>query len=209
MLLKQIIALGLFAATAPAFASSQFTLDFETNWTYGTDINDYYNGGTASDGTSGTNYGVSFSGVSGLSNDALGPYYSNAPSPLGVAYAHTFAADDKSFLNVASGVDHVLSFFYASTADISGAVKAYSGLNGTGTLLGTFDLSSTSGYDAWTAAKFSFSGTAKSFDLTGSANVAAFDNISAVPFPAASLLFGAGLVMVGAISRRVNAKAAI
>lgn len=199
MKLYTAAALALFA-TAPAFAiAPAFTVDFEKSWDYlDGSINGYYAGGTAADGTSGANLGVSFSGVSGLSNDGNFTYYSGAPSPQGVAYAY-----DTSFMNVAAGVDSSLSFFYSSATSVLGAVKAYSGLNGTGNLLGSFDLAANTagGYDTWTSTTFAFSGLASSFALTGSANAVAFDNISNVsPVPEPStyalMLLGGGLLVV-------------
>ncbi len=202
MKLKQLFAVALFAST-PAFASaSGFLVDFEKNWDYlNGDVNDYYNGSAAADGsTGGPNLGVSFINVSGLSNDADFTYYSGAPSAQGTAYAH-----DAAFINVAAGVTGGLSFFYSSPVAVTGAVKAYSGLNGTGTLLGSFDLAANNSgaYDTWTQAKFLFNGSAQSFDLAGAgANFVGLDNISSVPVPAAFWLLGSGLAMVGAISRR-------
>lgn len=202
-------ALALFAA--PVFAStSGFVIDFEKNWDYANgDVNAYYNGGTAADGTSGTNFGVSFVGLSGLSNDPAFPAYSGAPSMLGVAYAHTFAPTDMAFMNVAAGVDRPLSFFYSSPTAITGGIKAYSGLNGTGTLLGSFDLlgNAPNGFDTWTQATFSFSGIAGSFDLTSAANVAGFDNISVsvspIPEPSTFLMMlVGGAVLLRQVGRR-------
>ena len=210
MILKQLFALALFA-TLPTFASASFLVDFEKTWDYANgDVNDYYNGGTAADGSSGANLGVSFTGVSGLSNDSSFTYYSGAPSTLGTAYAY---GPGQAYMNVFAGLDTGLSFFYSSTAAVTGAVKAYSGLNGTGTLLGTFDLAAndsgispiteSGAYTTWTPATFRYSGTALSFDLTASgANYVGFDNISSVPEPSLLWLFGAGLAVFGAISRR-------
>ena len=83
MILKQLFALALFA-TLPTFASASFLVDFENTWDYANgDVNGYYSGGTAADGSSGANLGVSFMGVSGLSNDSSFTYYSGAPSMLG------------------------------------------------------------------------------------------------------------------------------
>ncbi len=205
MKLFPFAAMALFAA-APAFASSSFLVDFEKPWDYANgDVNDYYNGGTAADGTSGANVGVSFTNVSGLSNDASFTYYWNAPSPVGTAYAHTFLQTDKAFMNVAAGVDNVLYFFYTSPSTVLNAVQAYSGLNGTGSLLGTIDLpANNSGVsDVWTPVTLTFQGTALSFDFTNAANVVGLDNISAVPEPSALLMLllgGVGLLRVG--SRR-------
>lgn len=158
------------------------------------------------------NLGVSFVNVSGLSNDSTFTYYSGAPSPLGTAYAHTFAPEDRAFMNVSAGVDSALSFFYSSPLGVLGAVRAYSGLNGSGTLLGTFNLAANASdaYDAWTSVTFAFNGTARSFDLTGAANVVGLDNISAaaapVPEPSTVMLMlagGAAMLRV-ATRRRAN-----
>jgi hypothetical protein len=206
MILKKLATLALLAATTPSFAATVL-VDFEKTWDYGVDVNAYYNGGSAADGsTGGSNLGVSFVNVSGLSNDVLGPYYSNAPSSEGVAYAH-----DNAYMNVATGAVGSLSLYYASPSAVVGAVKAYDGLNGTGNLLGSLDLAAntTGGYDVWNQATLSFSGTALSFDFTGS-SIAAVDNISAdvnaVPLPAAVWMFGAGCAaMFGAGKRRKQA----
>ena len=202
MKLKQLFALALFS-TLPTFASASFLVDFEKTWDYANGgVNDYYNCGTAADLTSGANLGVSFTGVSGLSNDSSFTYYSGAPSMQGIAYAYASSPADTAFMNVAAGVDTGLSFFYSSTDAVTGAVKAYSGLNGAGTLLGTFDLAAndsgnslitgSGAYTTWTPATFRYSGTAQSFDFTASANIVGFDNISSVPEPSLLWLFGRG-----------------
>ena len=201
MKLSSAAVLALLAA-APAFASaSNFVVDFEKNWDYANgDVAGYYNGGTAADGSAGANLGVSFTGVSGLTNDPdFTPlYYSNAPTMQGVAY--TFGP---AFMNVAGGVDSALSFFYSSPVAIVGALQAWSGLNGTGTLLGSFDMAGNSpaAYDTWTNATFTFSGTARSFDLSPTANIAAFDNISAVPEPGSVALLLAGVAAIAGLKK--------
>ncbi len=208
MKLLSAAALALLA-TAPTLASaSGLLVDFEKQWDYlNGDINGYYSGGSAADGSSGANAGVSFVGVSGLSNDADFTYYTGAPSMLGTAYAHTIG-EERAFMNVAAGVSGALSFYYSSPSSVLGAVKAYSGLNGTGILLGTFDLigNALSGYDVWTPVTFSFSGLAESFDLTGSANLVGLDNISAVaavpePSTVALMLMG-GVALLRTARRR-------
>jgi hypothetical protein len=198
-------------ATAPTLASAAGLIDFEKSWDFlNGDVNGYYAGGTAADGTSGPNRGVSFVNVSGLSNDASFTYYSGAPSLLGTAYAHTFG-DDKAFMNVAGGTFGALSFYYSSPVAVSGAVRAYSGPNGTGSLLGSFNMSANDAgllYDTWTLANFAFSGVAQSFDFTASANAVALDNINvaAVPEPSTVLLMLAGgAALLGVRNRRRRA----
>lgn len=185
------LALGL---ASPAFAAAPLSVDFEKSWVYGTDIADTYAAG-----------GVSFTNVLGVSNNdglgslANGDYYAGAPSMLGVAFAQLDGVTNTAaYMNVAGGVTGGLSFFYSSPEAVTGAIKAYSGLNGTGTLLGTINLNANSAdYTAWNKAVLSFSGTAQSFDLTGTANLVGLDNIAAVPEPTsvALLLTGGALLM--------------
>lgn len=195
-------ALVLLAAS-PAFAAApEFTLDFEKNWDYlNGSVDGYYGGGMAADGSTGADLGVVFVGVSGLSNDADFTYYSNATTPVGVAYAY-----DTAYMNVAAGVSNVLTFSYASPESVVGAIKAFSGLNGTGALLGAFDLvANSTAYDNWTTATFTFAGTAQSFDLSATANIAAIDNISSVPESSTWLLMLAGCAAVLRIGSRRRA----
>jgi hypothetical protein len=185
----------LALAIAPAFASATITLvDFEKSWSYGDTV----------DATYAAN-GVTFTNVLGVSNEPpFDPYFSNAPSPLGVAMIQLDGVvNTAAYMNVAQGVTIGLSFYYSTPNDVAGAVKAYAGLNGTGALLGTLDLSRTSDvYDTWKQVNFNFSGTALSFDLTGSANMVGLDNIAAVPEPEGYALALAGLSVLGLLARR-------
>ena len=197
-------AIALLCAT-PAFAAAPaFLVDFEKTWDYANGaIDGYYNGGSAADGNAGSNLGVAFVGVAGLSNDSAFTYYGNAPSPLGVAYVF----DASAFINVAAGVDSTLYFSYASPSAVAGAIKAYAGANGSGALLGSIDLAANSGagYDTWTARSFSFLGTAQSFDLGASANVVALDNVSSVPEISSLLMLLLGGATVLRLGRRRSA----
>lgn len=191
------IVAGLLAA-APAFAT---TIDFETAASFDS-IGDYY-----------ATSGVSFGGDAlAIQNDTLGTYFTNAPSPLGVMTA--VGAD--ATMNVLNGFTGLVSFFYAST-DIA-TIGVYSGLNGTGDLLGVFDLfanatdgCSDSAFCNWTEATLSFLGIAKSITFGDAANVAdgaAFDNVSftaasnSVPEPSTVLLLGLGLTALVSSRRR-------
>jgi hypothetical protein len=197
-------------ATAPllAVAAGPVLVNFEKAWDFANgDVNGYYGGGSAADGTHGTNLGVSFVNVSGLSNDASFTYYSGAPTPLGVAYGH----DDHSYMNMIEWAIGSFSFIYSSPVAVTGAVKAYSGLNGTGTLLGSLNLAAndaTTAYDTWSLATFAFTGSARSFDFTGAGtdSAVAFDNIAvtAIPEPSTVLLMlvGGAAVLRTATRRR-------
>jgi hypothetical protein len=212
------ITLGLVVAgvTCLSVASAKgVVVDFEKSWDYGTAVDGYYGGGQASDGSAGANIGVTFTNVLGLSNDAFFTYYLNAPSAQGVAFVQLDGTvNTASYMNVAGGVSGGLGFYYNSPSDVPSAIRAYSGPNGTGTLLGTFDLtandpgtSTETGSGAgvvWTPVVFGFSGTALSFDLTGSANVVGFDNFNtSVPEPMGmGLVAGAAMGMVVGRRRR-------
>ncbi|MBC7779421.1 MAG: hypothetical protein H7125_04880 [Proteobacteria bacterium] len=225
---KFIAALALSLSSAsPAFAASAFNIDFEKLWDFGNGaVNSFYSGGTAADGSSGPNLGVSFTNVSGLSNDPPFIQYVNAPTPLGTAYVFATDPADRAFMNVAGGVTTGISFAYSSPTSVSSAVIAYAGLDGTGAQLGTFDLAANDfggfptqnpggNYGTWTFVDFLFAGTALSFELTNSLDVVLFDEIgtltdsgaaSVIPVPAALPLLVGGLGLLGVVARRRNNK---
>lgn len=196
------LAAGLLFA-APTF-SAPVVLDFEGATSFSS-INGFYNGGTDSAGASGANVGVFFGGDAlALSNDVLGPYYSNAPTPGTIMTA--VGAD--AALNASFGFTGV-SFYYSASENAS--VNVFSGLNGTGELLGTFSLlaNSQSGcsdtaFCHWDLTSLNFGGTAQSIQFGSAANVAGFDNvaITPVPVPAALWLMLSGLGSLVAFVRR-------
>ncbi len=182
------LALGL---ASPAFAAAPLSIDFEKSWSFGDEVANTY-----------ADQGVSFTNVLGLSNDPDFPAYSNAPSPLGVAFVQLDGVvNTTAYLNVGAGVTGGLSFYSAGTEAFT--INAYSGLNGTGTLVGTITVAATGGYDSWKQSVLSLGGaTAQSFDLSSSAGVAALDNISAVPEPTSIALMLAGGALIAARRRR-------
>jgi hypothetical protein len=191
-----ILVAGLLSA-GPASAAS-ITIDFESPASFAS-VGNYYSG-----------QGVSF-GLDALAirNDELGPYFSNAPSPIGVMSA----VGTDAAMNVAAGFYGSASFYYSSTAATS--VGVYSGLNGTGALLGSFGLLSNaqangcvdSPFCNWSLATLAFDGVAKSIMFGDAPNFAGFDdvNVNTVPLPAAWLLFSLGAAVLGFTARRRRA----
>lgn len=192
------LAVGLLAA-APAF-SADIVIDFDGPMSFDS-IGEYYNGDVM-------NYGVSFGlDALALQNDDLGPYFTHAPSPLGVMAP--VGAD--ATMNFATGFT-AASFYYSSSAPLA-VIGVYSGENGTGDLLSAFALvknatyhCNDSDYCNWSYASVAFNGIAKSITFGDAAGVAGFDNltISAVPEPSEAILMGLGLagVMLRAARRK-------
>ncbi len=187
------LALPLFAATSAV--GSVITLDFETAPGF-VPVDTLY----AADG-------VFFGGDAlGLQNDDLGPYFSNAPSPLGVMAP----VGPASTMNVTSGFI-ALSFFYSSSAAISDAVQIWSGLDGSGTLLASLSLDNNAQAGCTDSAFCNFSllsatPGARGFSVSfgNAASVSAFDNIvvTVVPEPATALMVALGLAGVVLTRRR-------
>lgn len=194
--MKRFLAAAAVLAAAPAFADTT-VIDFESVTGFES-IGQFYNGGAGPD------LGVSFGGDAlGLVNDELGPYFSNAPSPLGTMTP--VGAD--STMNVAAGFSSI-TFQYSSLSAVAAGVQVWSGADGTGTLLASFDLLANATAGGCSSAPmchfdmlaFTLPAAAYSVSFGNAAYAAAFDDItiSAVPEPAS-----AALLLLGAAGLRV------
>jgi len=113
MLLTSAAGVTLFAI--PATASAQVVLDFEgVNATYPSgfaQVSDFYNGGMSSDGTSGTNYGVSFSDnalaicLNSLTVSCSNTSRGGLGDPNSQRGGLFFLTGAETFLNLAAGFD--------------------------------------------------------------------------------------------------------
>jgi hypothetical protein len=208
------------ALVSMVFAGSAFAAPIVLNFEgvgSGAAILGFYNGGTDSQGHSGTNYGISFgSNALGLvDSDAGGSgNFANEPSASTVMFFTTGSA----ILNNAAGFDTGFSFYYSSSTNA--VVNVYSGLDASGTLLGSINLSAQSGTNCsgdptgtfcnFTAVGLSFAGVAHSIDFGGTVNQIAFDDITfgaatpggTVPEPGTLALLGLGLLGTVAGRRR-------
>ena len=212
-----IAAASLVAAMAPATAAV-VVLDFEGVGNQA-NINNFYNGGTDSQGNSGTNYGVAFSSATlGIVDSDQGGSgnFANEPSASTVMF---FLDAANSVLNVAAGFSTGFSFFYTSSTAAS--VTVWDGLGATGNLLGSLNLTAQFNENCsgdpsgvfcnWTSVGILFGGTAKSIDFGGTANQTAFDDITfgskdpgvpAIPEPSTYALMALGLAGIGFVARR-------
>jgi hypothetical protein len=195
-------------AISPAYAANTL-IDFETVTSFAS-IAEFYNGGTDSEGNSGPNLGVSFGGDAlGLANDAFFTYFSHAPSPVGVMTP----VGAEATMNVAGGFVDAVGFAYSSSALVLSAVNVWTGLDGTGTLLASFNLASNAqaggcsdtDYCRFDTMTSTFAGTAHSITFGNAAGFAAIDNISitAVPEPATTMLLALGIASL-AMARRLR-----
>ena len=194
---------ALLAIASPSFANTlTVTLDFEGATSFAP-VGDLYNGAGSA------NYGLRFSGEAlALSNDLLGPYFSNAPTPGTVMFATGAPAVLRTTAFGESLINQI-SFYYSSATAALGAVQVFSSYDGTGIALASADLSANSDlgctgpYCRWDQVMLSFVGNAHSIGF-GNFDSAAFDNITvtAVPEPSMILLLLASAGGLFATARR-------
>ena len=219
-----VTAAGIVCAMGSAHAAT-VVLDFEgVNATYPSgyaQVLDFYNGGTSSDGTSGTNYGVQFTdNARAICLNTPGVVCSNTSrgglAPGSEKGALFWLNGPETYMNYAAGFDTGFSFYYTAPY-YGGSVSVYDGLNGTGTLLATLNLGLTpstcdssysAGYCPFIAAGVAFAGVAKSISFAGTANYIVFDDVTfgsvtpGVPEPTTYAMFGLGLLGLAYATRR-------
>ena len=219
--LKKIAAACAVAASlaAGSAAAEPILLDFEGIADFAA-INDFYNGGTDSNGASGVNYGVGFSADSiGLTDSDAGGYGTIGGMPSGVG-GLTFFSGRGAVMDVGGGVETSLGFHYA--AGEAGFVRVFEGLNGSGTLLGTVNLGTNiSGcldgnnlFCVFDPVQLQFAGTARSVVFGGADGWITFDDVrigadveeppAQVPEPATLALSALGLAGFAAARRKAR-----
>ena len=213
-------AVAILSALVLAPQAGALSLDFE-GLKNQEDVLEFYNGGVGSIGSSGVDYGISFTaGAQALiDSDVVGPTGGDfANEPTGDTVAFWLTGSDL-LMNVAGGFDTGFSFFYSSSTVAT--VTVFDALDGGGNSLGTIDLLAqhnigcegdpTGVFCNWTAGGVAFTGTALSVSFSGTANFTAYDNITfgsdipqgaRVPVSAAAWLFGSGLLGLLAVARR-------
>jgi hypothetical protein len=181
-----IVLLVFLSTPITLFAQLNTTLTFEGLQDF-EEILEFYNGGTGSKGSSGTNYGVAFGpgALALIDSDAGGGgNFANEPSPDTAAF---WQAGDSLVMNVSSGFSSGFSFYYTSATVAT--VTVYDDIDGTGNVLTELNLEAQSSandctgdptgtFCNWSPIGADFSGVAKSVDFSGTANQIAYDEIT-------------------------------
>lgn len=217
--LSALVLAAFLAGPLAAQAGGVITLNFEGIGPYpntsNISIDNYYNGGAASDGAIGPNYGVTFSDSAYLlCLNTLTVVCSNSSKGRNGAEASEFGAvgfttgrPTSALIDVTGGFTTGFAMDY-SDPYFTQSVAIYSGLDGTGTLLASGPLPRTpygfyvcvpynAEYCPFEDFSLAFSGTAMSVEFTG--ELSAYDDLTfgsttvPVPEPRTLALFGLGL----------------
>jgi hypothetical protein len=181
---------GAFGANATP------VLDFNT-LQVGEKVLGYYNGGLGSMGTGpGPNFGITFTiDFVTVADGVFGPPFRAEGLPSG-----------SGTMDFATGFIGIFSFsFYYQNSGAVGAVNLYSGIDGSGSLVGTILLPNTT-TSGWTPAGLFPAADFKSAIFSGSTNTLVFDNITFggifIPEPASITLVFIGLAALGFVGRK-------
>ncbi len=181
-----LAAVAALAMTSLQASASSFTINFDQVG-IGAQVGNFYNGDNV-----GTDFGVSF-------NDYYTVSGFGETSQPNLAYV----GGNTGIIDVAGGF-RAVSFTYGNFT--SATYNVWSGLDGTGALLGTTTL--TGDPRAFSAGSVLFSGNAHSLVMLGGAGQMGIDDLkltTTVPEPASVGLMLAGLALVGASVRRRKA----
>ena len=229
-----LLASGFTLLGGSQASAATIYLDFENIAPYpnnnNVQIGDFYNGGTASNGASGPNYGVQFtSSAILLCLNTEGTSCSNTSRGGQGIPSSQFGAlyfpDSSPAMNVAAGFDTGFSFVYSSPFDSGTSVSIFSGLGGGGSLLASAllpltgngacdnNISGGADYCPFETYSLAFSGTARSVVFGGAVNRQVFDDFTFgstvvggnVPEPATWALLILGMGAVGASMRKRKA----
>lgn len=236
MRIRPWLAAAILTSGVPAAARAQ-VLNFEGIGSTTTQdlpfINTFYNGGTSSNGSSGTNFGVTFSpNAIELCLNTLIVHCSNTSrgglgDPASQHGSLFFLTGSSTFMTRAAGFTTGFSFFYSDVNFTGGSFTVYSGIDGTGSVLASLVLPLTpsgpcrgysAGFCPYVPIGLAFSGTAESVVFGGIANQIVFDDVtfgsvtpggggSVVPEPGTMSLLAMGLVGIGGMTRRRRRKA--
>ena len=222
--------LGIVAALSATLAQGNvITLNFEgiapRNNNNNVLIQGYYNGGAASNGASGPNYGVEFSAGATLLclNDLTVQCSNTSKGGGGVAgsgLAAMFFPNANPIMNVAAGFDTGFSMAYGNPFAAQVGVEIWSGVGATGQLLASSSLAATPngstacpGYTAeycpFVNFSLPFAGTARSVRFTGTINRSVYDDFTfgstttgGVPEPATLGLTAGAIALMAMLRRR-------
>lgn len=198
--LTMLLMASIWLMSAASHAS-QMSLDFEgisvqypfTDYPL---IQDFYNGGSASNGQSGEDYGIYFSdsALAVCLNELGGDSFSCSNASRGgegnASSAQTglfFDDSTDAFINVADGFSDFFSFFYAGFR--TGTIQLFDDFNGTGNLLHSIELSALTvsidclldygaGFCPFSLLQSSFTGVAKSISFSDVATDFLFDDLT-------------------------------